>query len=253
MAGHSKWANIQHRKGAQDAKRNKLFSKISKEITIAAKLSGGDPDSNPRLRSAIQMAKKNSMPAKNVENAVKRGTGEIESAALIELTYEGYGPNGIAVFIEASTDNKNRTASEVRSAFTKGNGQLGSAGSVDWMFDRKGIIKVDATHFEVEDDLLELVIEAGGEDLKRDGDIYDIYTGFEDLFHVKDALEKLSVHAEEADITRVPKEISHIETADEAVKVLKLLQRLDDCEDVMKVYSNFDCSDEIMEQAADML
>mgnify|MGYP001054908659 CR=1 FL=1 len=253
MAGHSKWANIQHRKGAQDAKRNKLFTKIAKEIQIAAKLGGGDVDSNPRLRSAIQLGKKNSMPAKNIDNAIKRGTGEIESEALAEINYEGYGPNGIAIFVETSTDNKNRTVSDVRSSFTKGGGQLGANGSFDWMFERKGLIKVAYEHYKVEDDLLELVMEAGGEDLKRDGDMYEIYTAYEDLFTVKDALEKLSVHIEEAELTRVPKDTTEITDVEEAVKVLKLLQRLDDCDDVMKVYSNFDCSDDVMEQAADKL
>jgi YebC/PmpR family DNA-binding regulatory protein len=253
VAGHSKWANIQHRKGAQDAKRNKLFSKLSKEITVSAKVGGADTDANPRLRSAIATAKKNSMPAKNIENAIKRGTGEIEGADLVEITYEGYGPNAVAIFVEASTDNKNRTVSDVRSAFTKGGGQLGENGVVDWMFDRMGLITVKKEYFEVEDDLMELVIEAGGEDLKSEGELWHIYTAFEDLFAVREELEKLSVHVEEAELTRVPKTVSEIETVDDAVKILRLIQRLEDADDVMKVYSNFDCSDEIMEQAAEKL
>lgn len=251
MAGHSKWANIQHRKGAQDKKRNQLFSKICREITVAASLGGGLPENNPRLKSAITLAKKNSVPNKNIDNAIKKGTGEIEGGKYEEVTYEGYGPNGIAVFVETSTDNKNRTVSDVRSKFTKSGGSLGANGSVDWMFERKGLITVEASHYDVEDDLFELVIEGGGEDLKREGDNYHIYTAFEELFHVKDALENLSVVIENAEVTRIPQNMTEITDEETALKVLRLIDQLEELDDVMKVYANFDVSDELVEAVAD--
>lgn len=251
MAGHSKWANIQHRKGAQDKKRNQLFSKICREVTIAAKLGGGNPDNNPRLKSAITLAKKNSVPNKNIENAIQKGTGELDGGNFDEVTYEGYGVNGIAVFVEASTDNKNRTVSDVRSKFTKLGGQLGENGSVDWMFDRKGLITVEASHYEVEDDLFEIVLEAGAEDLKREDNMYHIITAFEDLFTVKDELEKRSVTIESAEITRIPKTMTAIETKEDAIKILRLIDRLEELDDVMKVYANFDISDELLNEVSE--
>jgi YebC/PmpR family DNA-binding regulatory protein len=253
VAGHSKWANIQHRKGAQDKRRNQLFSKICREITVATKLGGGAVDNNPRLKSAILLAKKNSVPSKNIDNAIKKGTGEIEGGNYEEVSYEGYGPNGIAVFVETSTDNKNRTVSDVRARFTKSGGSLGANGSVDWMFERKGLITVDVSHYEVEDDLFELVIEAGAEDLKREENLYHIYTAFEDLFAVKDALEELSVVIESAEVTRVPQNMTEITDEDTAFKVLRLIDQLEELDDVMKVYANFDVSDELVEKVASRL
>ena len=253
MAGHSKWANIQHRKNAQDKKRTSLFAKLCREITVAAKLGGGVVDNNPRLKAAIALARKNSVPGKNIDNAIAKGTGELEGGNLDEITYEGYGPSGVAIFVEASTDNRNRTASEVRSSFTKGGGQLGENGSVAWIFESMGLITVKVEYFQVEDDLMELVIEAGGEDLKREDDVYHIYTAFEDLFTVKDELEKLSVHIESAELTRVPQNTVEIADSDTMVSVLKLIDRLDDCEDVMKVYANYEASDETMEKAFETL
>ena len=253
MAGHSKWANIQHRKNAQDKKRTSLFSKLCREITVAAKESGGLPENNPRLRSGIAAAKKNSVPVKNIENAIKKGTGEIEGEHYDEVTYEGYASGGVAIFIEASTDNKNRTVSDIRSSFTKNNGQLGENGSVAWCFERKGLIQVDAHHYEHEDDLLELVIEAGAEDMKREEDIYNIYTAFEDLFTVKDNLEKMSVHIENSEVTRIPTTQAKIEDSATAIQVFKLIDKLDDLEDVMKVYANFDIEDALMDEVAEKL
>lgn len=253
MAGHSKWANIQHRKGAQDKKRNQLFSKICREVTIAAKVGGGNPDNNPRLKNAIALAKKNSVPNKNIDNAVKKGTGEIAGENYEETTFEGYGVNGIAVFVEASTDNRNRTVSDVRAAFTKTGGQLGESGSVNWMFDRKGEITVMASHYPSEEDLFEIVVEAGGEDMKRDDDKYVITTEFESLFEVKQQMEEAGVVIEEADVTRVPQNMTEVEDLDTAVKILKLIDRLEDLDDVMKVYANFDISDDLMEQAAEKI
>jgi YebC/PmpR family DNA-binding regulatory protein len=251
MAGHSKWANIQHRKGAQDKRRNQLFSKICREVTIAAKLGGGVPENNPRLKSAITTAKKNSVPAKNIDNAIKKGTGELAGENYEEITFEGYGTNGIAVFVETSSDNRNRTVSDVRARFTKFGGQLGENGSVDWMFDRKGLIVVDASHYEVEDDLFELVLEAGAEDLKRVDNEYHITTAFEELFNVKDALEDMSVTIETAEVTRVPQTITAVEDRETALKILKLIDRLEELDDVMKVYANFDISDELLEEVID--
>ncbi|MCB0279113.1 MAG: YebC/PmpR family DNA-binding transcriptional regulator [Calditrichaeota bacterium] len=253
MAGHSKWANIQHRKNAQDKKRTQLFAKLCREVTVSAKEGGGLPENNPRLKAAITAAKKNSVPIKNIENAIKKGTGEIEGEHYDEVTYEGYAAGGVAVFVEASTDNKNRTVSDVRASFTKNNGQLGENGSVAWVFERKGLIQVDASHYEQEDDLLELVIEAGGEDMKRDGDVYNIYTAFEDLFSVRENLEKMSVHIENSEITRVPTTLAKIEDQETALSVFKLIDRLEDCDDVMKVYANFDIEDSLMDAVAEKL
>lgn len=242
---------MKHRKGAQDKKRNQLFSKICREVTVAASLGGGILENNPRLKAAVTLAKKNSVPSKNIDNAIKKGTGEIEGGKYEEVTYEGYGPNGIAVFLETSTDNKNRTVSDVRARFTKSGGSLGANGSVDWMFERKGLITIEASHYEIEDDLFELVIEAGGEDLKREGDHYQVFTAFEELFHVKDALEKLSVTIDAAEVTRVPQNITEITDEETTLKVLRLIDQLEELDDVMKVFANFDVSDELVEAVAD--
>lgn len=246
MAGHSKWANIKHRKGAVDAKRGKIFSKLIKEITVAARMGGGDPDGNPRLRSAIAAARSENMPKDNMERAIKKGTGELEGAIYEEIIYEGYGPGGVAVLVECMTDNKNRTVAEVRSFFSKSGGNLGESGCVSWMFDKKGSILVDKSSVD-EEKLMELAIEAGAEDVEEEDDDFQILTAPEDFPDVREALEKGDISFIEASVSMIPKNV--IEVADEktANQLMKLLENLEDNEDVQKVHANFDIPDEIMD------
>jgi YebC/PmpR family DNA-binding regulatory protein len=245
MAGHSKWANIKFRKERQDAKKGKIFTKLIKEITVAARVGGGDPTMNARLRQAIQAAKQNNMPAKNIENAIKKGTGEMPGVVYEEINYEGYGPGGVAMFIECMTDNKNRTVGEIRHILSKHGGNLGESGCVGWMFDRKGVIRVKKENYD-EDELMIIAIEAGAEDLKAEDDFYEIITAFEDLEAVRTALEEKGIVIEEAVATRIPQNTVPLSGSD-AEKMLKLLDALEDNDDVQNVYANFDIDEKVME------
>jgi YebC/PmpR family DNA-binding regulatory protein len=246
MSGHSKWSKVKRFKGAIDAKRGQIFSKLSKEISIAAKTGGGDPDGNPRLRSAIQTARAQSMPNDNVERAIKRGTGEeSEAQHFDEIVYEGYGPGGVAVIVEAATDNKNRTAAEIRSIFSKNDGNLATTGSVSYMFHKKGQITVPRGTIG-EDRILELALEAGAEELTTEEDEYVITTSHDQLYAVADALKKAGITTDGQKFTFIPD--TTIPIADEAVarQIMRLCDALEEDEDVQHVYSNLDIPDELL-------
>jgi YebC/PmpR family DNA-binding regulatory protein len=244
MAGHSKWANIKHRKGRQDAARGKLFGKLAKAIEIAAREGGGNPDFNPTLATAVYKAKAASMPNDNIERAIKRGTGEVEGAVYEEIWYEGYGPGGVAVYVQVLTDNRNRAASDVRSTFTRRNGNLGEPGSVGYLFSQKGLILASGS----EDDVLLAALDAGAEDVLDNGDgTFEVVTAPSDLGPVRDALEAAGVVIESADITQRPSSWVPVGESD-AKKLLGLIDALDDLDDVQAVFSNYDIADEIMEK-----
>ncbi|MFZ5803124.1 MAG: YebC/PmpR family DNA-binding transcriptional regulator [Candidatus Omnitrophota bacterium] len=246
MSGHSKWASIKHKKGAADAKRGKIFTKIMREITVAAKMGGGDPASNPRLRTVILKAREANMPSDNIDRAIKKGTGELEGVTYEEVLYEGYGPAGVALLVSCLTDNKNRTASEIRSIFGKGNGNMAGAGSVAWIFEKKGLILV-AKDKATEEQLMELAIAAGAEDLSGEAEKFEITCNPQDLWAVKEALEKAKIPVESADLTMLPKNQTSVSAAD-ARAVLKLIETLEDHDDVQNVYANFDIPDEVMKE-----
>ena len=246
MSGHSKWSKVKRFKGAIDTKRGQIFSKLSKEITIAAKAGGGDPTANPRLRSAIQTARAQSMPNDNIERAIKRGTGEgSEAAHFDEIIYEGYGPGGVAVIVEAATDNKNRTAAEIRSIFTKNDGNLASSGSVSYMFHKKGQITVPRSSID-EDRILELALDAGAEELTTEEDQYLITTSHDQLYAVAEALKRAKVTTDGQKFTFIPD--TTIPIADEAVarQIMRLCDALEEDDDVQNVYSNLDIPDELL-------
>ena len=244
MSGHSKWASIKHKKGAADAKRGKIFTKLIKEITVAARIGGGDPAGNPRLRTAILIAKGKNMPVDNITRAIKKGTGELEGVHYEEVTYEGYGPGGAAIFLEAMTDNKNRTVSEIRAALGKAGGNLGENGCVGWMFEKKGLITVK-TDAKNEDDLMELVIDAGADDMQTVEDHYEITTAIENFETVRKALEEADVPMDTAELTRIPQNTVSLD-AKKGKALLKLMDILDDHDDIQKAYSNFDIPDDVM-------
>ncbi len=245
MAGHSKWANIKHRKGAQDARRGKVFTKLIKEITVAARMGGGDPNANPRLRRALDAAKAVNMPKDNMDRAVKKGTGELEGVNYEESTYEGYGPGGAAVFVESLTDNKNRAVSEIRHCFSKCGGNMGSGGCVAWMFDTKGYLVVEKSAAD-EDQLMEAASEAGAEDVREDGDNYEVVTAPEDFTSVKEAIDAAGIAHIAAEITMLPQNTTSL-TGKEAQQMIRLMDMLDNCDDVQKVYTNADIPDEMIE------
>jgi YebC/PmpR family DNA-binding regulatory protein len=245
MSGHNKWSTIKHKKGAADAKRGKIFTKIIKEITVAAKLGGGDPDGNPRLRAAIDKAKAENMPKDNIERAIKKGTGELEGVNYEEITYEGYGPNGVAVLVEVMTDNRNRTVSEVRSIFTKCNGNMGETGCVSWIFDKKGLIVFPGTHDF--DTIFEAALEAGAEDVTDEGEQIEVLTDPANFIEVRESLEKAGFRSDAAEITMIPQTMIKLE-GKPAESMLKLMERLEDNDDVQNVYANFDISAEDMER-----
>jgi YebC/PmpR family DNA-binding regulatory protein len=247
MAGHSKWANIKHRKAAQDAKRGKIYTKLAREITVAAREGGGDPEFNPRLRAAIEKAKKFNMPKENIERAIKRGTGELAGETYEEVTYEGYGPGGVAIIVKCLTDNRNRTASEVRHAFSKHGGNLGTSGCVSWMFERKGVITVPAERYD-EDTVMMAAIEAGADDVVREEEQFIIYTQPQDLEDVRKAVLDAGIEIEETKLDLIPQNTTRVE-GETALKVLKLLEALEDLDDVQEVYSNFDMPEEVMSNA----
>ncbi len=243
MAGHSKWANIKHRKGAQDAKRAKAFTKVAREIMIAAREGGGDPDANARLRAAMAAARSVNLPKDKVERAIKKGTGELEGGALDEVVYEGYGPGGVAVHILALTDNRNRTTAEVRHVFSKHGGELGSPGSVAWMFERKGFISVPAEGVD-EDALMEAALEAGADDMKSEGDSFEILSGA-DVFHdVREALETAGFTMETAEVAMIPQNVTPVD-GKKAESLVNLLELLDDLDDVQKVSANCQLPDDL--------
>ena len=247
MSGHSKWATIKHKKGALDAKRGKIFTRLIKEITIAAK-SGGDPEKNPRLRGAVAAAKAENMPADNIKRAIQRGTGELPGVTYEEVTFEGYGPGGVAILVQVSTDNRNRTVSELRHTFSKNGGNMGEAGSVGWMFHKKGDIII-AKASAKEDDLMNLVLEAGAEDLKDDGETWEILTDPSAYEGVLEALKNAGIKTEVAEVAMVPQNYTKLE-GHQASTMIRLLEALEDNDDVEHVYSNFDIDQKQLEEVA---
>jgi len=245
MSGHSKWSTIKHKKGAADARRGRIFTRLIKEITVAARMGGGDSSSNPRLRTAIQAAKIENMPKDRIERAIKKGTGELESVQYEEVIYEGYGPGGAAVLIESVTDNKNRAVADIRHIFNKASGNLGAAGCVAWMFEKKGYIAVEGTAVD-EETLMEIAIDAGAEDVREDERNFEIITDPVDFEKVKKAIEDHSIPFLDAEITMLPQSTLRIE-GKEAEQMVKLMETFEECEDVQKVYTNADIPQDIMD------
>jgi YebC/PmpR family DNA-binding regulatory protein len=248
VSGHSKWHNIRLKKGKMDAERGAKFTKLAREIIVAAK-QGGNPDANLRLRLAIQKARENSMPADKIKNAVQRGTGEIEGANFEELVYEGYGPAGVAVLVECATDNRNRTVADVRSIFNKNGGRLGESGSVAWMFNAPQGLIIVSRDVTDEDSLIAVALEAGAEDVKDGGDVFEVYTGRNDMAPVVEALENAGIKPLSSEVTMVPNNVVKVEGKD-AQQLMKLLDQLEDHDDVQNVHANFDIPDEVLESAA---
>lgn len=249
MSGHSKWHTIKHKKGAADAKRGRVFTKIIKEITVAARLGGGDPDSNPRLRTVIAAARAANMPKDNIDKAIKKGTGELPGVSYEEISYEGYGPGGVAVLVHAMTDNRNRTLPEIRHLFSKYGGNLGESNCVSWMFEKKGYIVV-AKGKGSEEDLLEIVLESGGDDVRDDGESWEILTPTDRLDAVKQALAARGVEPVSAEVSMIPKSTVKVE-GKKTGQVLAMMEALEDHEDVQNVYANFDIDEaEITEHQA---
>lgn len=245
MSGHSKWATIKHKKAATDAKRGSLFTKLIKEITIAAR-SGGKPETNPRLRVAIERAKEASMPADNIDRAMKKGTGELEGVSYEDITLEGYGPGGVAIYIEGVSDNKNRTTSEIRTIFSKRGSNMAGAGSVGWMFEKKGYFVISKNAID-EEKLMSIVLDAGAEDLVAEDENYAVKTSPADFFKVKKALDDNKITTENAEITLIPKSTVKV-GGEDAKKVLDLVDALEEHEDVQHVYANFDIPDELIKE-----
>ena len=248
MSGHSKWATIKHKKGALDAKRGKIFTRLIREITIAAKGGGGDPDGNPRLRGAIAAAKAENMPADNIKRAIQKGTGELEGASYEEIQFEGYGPGGVAVIVQTMTDNRNRAVSEIRHAFSKNGGNLGESGSVRFLFSKKGVIAIEKGE-ATEDQLMDIVLEAGGEDLNDEGESWEIITDPHSFESVLNAVKAAKIPTVMSEVTMIASTYTKLEgTA--ANQMIRLLEALEDCDDTQNVYSNFDMDAEQMEAAA---
>ena len=248
MSGHSKWSTIKHKKAAKDAKKGKLFTKFIKEITVAARMGGGDLNSNPRLRTAVLSARAQSMPGENIERAIKKGTGELEGVTYEEIQYEGYGPGGVAIIAQVLTDNKNRTVSEIRRLFAKHGGNLGETGSVAWMFEKKGLIAVEKSQVE-EDRLMDVVLDAGAEDVREEDEIFEVVTRPEDCEKVKERLDQEKIPVSSAQVTLVPKNTVDVD-AKNVEQVLKLSEELEDHDDVQNVAANFNVPTELMEKAS---
>jgi YebC/PmpR family DNA-binding regulatory protein len=248
MSGHSKWATIKHKKGALDAKRGKIFTRLIKEISVAARISGGDPDSNPRLRTAVAAAKAENMPADNIKRAIQKGTGELPGSVYEEFTYEGYGPGGVAVILEVATDNKNRTIAEIRHVFSKHGGNLGASGSVAWMFSKKGYIVVEKEKAD-EATLLDMITEAGADDMAEDEGNWEIYTSPAAFQPVVDRLKAAHVNPAAAEVSMVPQNYIKL-TGKEAGQMMRLMDDLEDHEDVQHVYANFDIAAEELQALA---
>ena len=248
MSGHSKWAGIKHKKAIVDAKRGQAFTRASREVTIAAKEGGGNPDGNFRLRLAIQKARDINMPADRIQNAIKRGTGELAGERLEEIRYEGYGPGGVAIMVDALSDNRNRTSASIRHRFSKGGGNLGESNSVGWMFERKGAVSVNAGKLDPEEVGL-AAIEAGADDVQVEGKSVDITTSPNSFERVKEAVEKLGVTVENAEITMQPKQTVAV-AEDKAVQLLRLMESLEEDDDVQQVYANFDIPADVLERVS---
>jgi YebC/PmpR family DNA-binding regulatory protein len=245
MSGHSRWSQIKRKKGKADVQRGKLFSKILREITVAAKAGGGDPKGNMRLKAAVESAKEVNMPQDNIKRAIQKGTGELPGESYEEITYEGYAPGGVAVMVQVLTDNRNRTAPEIRHTFEKGGGNMGASGAVAWMFERKGIILVDAEKIG-EDDLMAKALDAGATDMRRTEKVFEITTGPAEMDSVRDALLKTGVPILEAQVTYVPQSTVRVE-GPQATSVVRLIEALEDLDDVQHVYANYDIPDEVLE------
>jgi YebC/PmpR family DNA-binding regulatory protein len=242
MSGHSKWSTIKHKKGAADVKRGKIFTKLIKEITVAARMGGGDQEANPRLRRALNDAKAQNMPKDTFERAVKKGAGDLDGVNYEEILYEGYGPGGVAVLVECLTDNKNRSIADVRYIFGKAGGNVGTDGCVAWMFDKKGLISVSKEDSD-EETLMEVALEAGAEDIKDEGDVFEIITTPEDFDAVKEAVDAAQIKYQMAEITMLPQNMTPVE-GKEAEQMIRFMDALDDCDDVQKFYTNADIPDE---------
>lgn len=242
MSGHSKWASIKHKKGALDAKRGKIFTKIIKEMTVAARMGGGDIEANPRLRTAVLKAKAENMPKDNIERAIKKGTGELEGVSYVEITYEAYGPGGVAILIETLTDNKNRTAADIRSVLSKGGGNLGEQGCVSYLFKRKGLITFDSAKYK-EDDILTAALDVGAEDVTTEGDMIEVVTDPDSFGSVLEGLEKLGFTHSSAEVAMVPETTVALDK-EKTAKALRLIERLDDHDDVQSVATNLDIPDD---------
>lgn len=249
MSGHSKWHNIRLRKGKQDAVRSKLFTKIAREIIVAAREGGGNPDANMRLRLAVNKARENSMPADNIKRAIQRGTGEVEGAHYEEVTYEGYGPGGVAVMVKCLTDNRNRTVAELRNIFSKSGGNLGESGCVGWMFESKGLVQIPSESTD-EDTVMMATMDAGAEDIRVEEDTIEVLCQPEDLSKVRDAITEAGIEFTSAEVTMLPMNTVKIDNSKEASQILRLMDGLDDNDDVQQAYANFDIPDEIMQEAA---
>jgi len=247
MSGHSKWHSIKHKKGALDAKRGRMFTKVIKEITIAARIGGGDAEGNPRLRKAVSDAKELNMPADNIKRAIMKGTGELEGGQLEELTYEGYGPNGVAMIVEVVTDNRNRTVSEIRHVFSKNGGNMGESGSVSWMFKKKGYIVIEKSKSD-EDTLMTLAIDAGADDFSSQESNYEIYTSLDSFDAVMAAVRAKGIEPVSAEISMIPENYIKVEGRS-AQQVIKLMEALDDHDDVQHVYGNFDIAESELAEA----
>lgn len=243
MSGHSKWANIKHRKGAQDVRRGKIFTKLIKEIITAARVGGGEIEANPRLRAAVMAAKNENMPKDNWERAIKKGTGELGGVNYEEASYEGYGPGGAAIFVDALTDNKNRAVSEIRHAMTKHGGNMGENGCVAYLFDKKGYLVVEKSAAD-EEALMEVALEAGAEDVREDGSNFEVITAPEDFEAVKEAVDAASIETIAAEVTMLPQTMAPLD-GEAALKMIKLIDALEDCDDVQKVYTNADIPDDL--------
>ena len=248
MSGHSKWHSIRHKKGAADARRGKLFTSLIKEITVAARLGGGDPDGNPRLRAAMAAAKSNNMPGENIKRAVQKGTGELPGLSYEDAVYEGYGPGGVAILVEAVTDNKNRTVSDIRHVFSKFGGNLGQSGCVAHLFQRQGLILIDKSGTD-EDDLMTVALEAGAEDMRDGGEVYEIYTSPQDYDAVLEEIRSHDLAVASADLSMIPQTTLQL-AGKPAQQMLRLMESLEDHDDVQKVFANFDIEDAELEAAA---
>jgi len=248
MSGHSKWATIKHKKGALDAKRGKIFTRLIKEISIAAKNGGGDPDSNPRLRTAIAAAKAENMPADNIKRAIQRGTGELPGAVYEEFTLEGYGPGGVAILLDINTDNRNRTVSEIRHVFGKNGGNMAEAGAVSWMFHKKGDISVSKSAAK-EDDLMSVVLEAGADDLKDDGENWEVITDPSAFEAVVEAVKKAGIEPASAEVAMIPQNYIKLE-GQQATQMIRLVEALEEHDDVQNVHANFDIDQKLLEEVA---
>lgn len=249
MSGHSKWANIKHKKARTDEKKGKIFTKVAKEIIIAAREGGGDPEGNARLKAVIQKAKSVNMPNENIVRAIKRGTGEIGGSNIEEFAYEGYGPGGVALMVAVMTDNRNRTAADIRHLFSKYGGNMGEAGCVSWMFKKKGLMTVSREELAMDaEDFMLLAIEAGAEDVREDSGVLEVITAPEDFEAVKENLEKEGIRFDSAELSMVPENSVEVNDAETARKVLKLVDILEDHDDVQEVYANFSIPDDIMEK-----